>query len=124
MRTLILLTLLFLACSSRDTDDRAGGLAAAKFAANHVMDVDMVRVALKGYVENGILVPGDSVMADDSLALVYISYSGSIVWVRLRNELRDGEKTWTVFDNREVMTHEVIARRIGEKEWVVERSAW
>ena len=122
-KTIALLTLLLLGCSHQRTVDRDGGLQAAKFVAGHTLDGDLTRV-LRDYVEIGALVHGDTIIAKDSIAMIFIGYHNSIAWVRLSDSLRFGERPWELPDGRHVIAQEVLSRPDHKGVWTCETTAW
>ncbi len=89
----IAVLLLLLGCSTpQRITERDGGLIAAKFTADHTMNTRLAGI-LRRYVRVGALRYGDTVMADDSVAMVFIDESGSVCWVRLKDTMRDYEQT-------------------------------
>ena len=121
-----LIALLFLGCSHQRSVDRDGGLQAAKWVAGHTLDGDLTRV-LRDYVKIGALKHGDTIVAEDSIAMIFIGYNSTICWVRLSDSLRFGERLMELPDGRHVIPREVRARPTRpdlEGTWACETTAW
>ena len=94
LASIVLLTCI--TCTSGEAiRERPSGIHAATFVANRVMDLDLAKM-LSQYVRAGALKPGDTIVADDGVAMVIIGEFGLIGWVRLKPDLREGEITWPV----------------------------
>ena len=122
-KTLILLTLLLLGCSHQRSADREGALQAAQFAASQTLDADLTLI-LRGYVEIGALKCGDTIIAKDSIAMLFIGYHNSICWVRLSDSLRFGERWIKLPNGNHVLPREVLSRPNHNGVWKCETTVW